>query len=84
MGQQLGLGLCGLRELLLQHLCNPLMEPLPGALQQRLIGRLLDEGVFEDIRGLRRQVALVEQFPLHQPPQRQLQHRLLQPRDGVE
>jgi hypothetical protein len=38
---------------------------LPRALQERLIGGVLDERMLEDIPTLRRQTALVDQFGLH-------------------
>ena len=49
MRQQLGLGLDGLGKLRFQHLGNALVILLPGALEQRLIGRVLDQGMLEDI-----------------------------------
>ena len=55
MRDQLGLGLDGLRKLLLQHLSDLLVILLPGALEQRLIGRILHQGMLEEIARLRRQ-----------------------------
>ena len=52
IGQQFGLRLYGVGKLRLQHLGNALMVLLAGALEQRLIGGLLDQGVFEQIAGL--------------------------------
>jgi hypothetical protein len=54
MRQQLGLRLDHLGKLHLQHLRNALVILLPGAPQQRLVGRFLDQGVLEEIRCLRR------------------------------
>ena len=51
--QQLGLRLDDLGKLRLQHLGNALVVLLPRALEQRLIGRLLDQRMLEDVRRLR-------------------------------
>src|SRR5262245_45310931 len=48
MRYQLRLGLGNLGELCRQRLSNTLMVLLPRALQQRLIGGILDEGMLED------------------------------------
>ena len=77
MGQQFGLGLRDLGKLRLQHLCNALMILLSRTLQQRLIGRVLNEGMLEAIRGLRRHPLLVEEFSLHQLVQPMLQRPLV-------
>ena len=66
MGHQLGLRLGSLGKQLYQHLGNALMVLLPYALQERLIGGILDEGVLEDVAAARRQPSLVDQFSLHQ------------------
>jgi hypothetical protein len=39
---------------------------LPGALQQRLIRRLLNQGMLEEVRGLRRDTAAIEQLGVHE------------------
>jgi hypothetical protein len=57
---QLRLGLDNLGKLRRQHLGTALMILLPGALQQRLIRSLLDEGMFEDVPRLWRPPPLVE------------------------
>jgi hypothetical protein len=49
MGQQLGLRLAALRKMRLQHLGNALVVLLAGTPQQRLIGRVLDQGMLEEI-----------------------------------
>ena len=69
MGQQLGLGLGEIGKLRFQHLGNALMVLLPRAPEQRLIGCLLDQGMFEHICGLWWHTALVEQFGLYQARQ---------------
>lgn len=48
-------------ELHLQRRRNPLVDLLTCAFEQRLIGSVLEEGVFEHIGGLRREPALTEQ-----------------------
>ena len=54
------------------------MVVLPGTLEERLIRRLLDEGMLEQVRGLWQRAALVEHlspYELHQAaPQLQLIH----------
>jgi hypothetical protein len=68
-GQQFGLCGCGLGKLRRQHLGNALVILLSGALEERLIRRLLDEGMLERVHGLRRYPPLVEHLGLHQLPQ---------------
>ena len=62
MGQQLGLGLAELGKARLQHLGNTLMVLLPRTLQQGLIGRVLDQGVLEEVRRLWRQPPLIQKL----------------------
>ena len=64
MRQQLGLCLDQLGKLCLQHLSNALVILLPRALEQRLIGCVLDESMLKDIGGLGWHAPLVEQFGL--------------------
>jgi hypothetical protein len=64
MRQQFGLRLNQLGEAFLHHLGNALVVLLPCALEQRLIGCVLDEGMLKDIGGLGRHTPLVEQFSL--------------------
>ena len=66
MRQQLGLGLAEVGKAHLQYLRNALMVLLTGAAQQRLIRCVLDQGVLEEVRRLRRQPLLVQQLCLHQ------------------
>ena len=47
--QQFGLGSYGLGEALTQRLSGLLMEVLPGAMEQRLVGDLLDERMLEGV-----------------------------------
>ena len=84
MRQQLGLGLAVLGKLRLQHLRNALVILLPRALQQRLIGRVLDQGMLEDIRRLRRQPPLVEQLRLHELRRPCCNVLLVQGRHGLQ
>ena len=65
MCQQFGLGLHRLGKLRLQHLRNTLVVLLPCALQERLIGGLLDQRMLEDIRRLGWQPLLVEELCFH-------------------
>jgi hypothetical protein len=50
MGEQFGLRLADLWELPLQHLGNSLMVVLTGTLEERLIGGVLDQRMFEALR----------------------------------
>jgi hypothetical protein len=54
MRQQLGLRLGGLWKVLFEDLCNVLMVLLTCAPQQGLIGGILDQGVLEAVRRVRR------------------------------
>jgi hypothetical protein len=62
VGHQLGLHHRHLRKLCLQGLGNPLVVVLARAPQQGRIGRLLDQGMLEDVRGLGADTPLIEQF----------------------
>ena len=66
MCQQFGLGLAERGKPCLQHLGNVLMVLLPRALEQGLIGRILDKSVFEEVRRLWRQSPLVQELCRHQ------------------
>ena len=63
--QEFGLGGGSLGKLRLQHLGHALMIPLPSAAQQRLIRSIADQGVFEEVGGLRGQPTLLQQFGVH-------------------
>src|SRR6516164_2676230 len=54
VGQELGLCLRRLGPLLLQYMCDTPVQLLPLAPQQRAVGRVLDQRVFEEEGGLRR------------------------------
>jgi hypothetical protein len=84
MRQQLGLSLTDLGEACLHHLGNVLMVPLAGALEQRLIGRVLDQGMLEAVRRLWRQTLLIEELCLHQLLQPPLQGALVPRRNGLQ
>src|SRR5215510_2263479 len=60
LSHQLWLRRDGLRELGLQHLRNALVNLLPGAPQEGLIGDLLEEGMRERVRARRDYARLVE------------------------
>ena len=74
MGQQLGLRLADARESAPPRPGQCADGTAAGCSQQRLIGRVLDQGVLEEIRRLRRQPLLIQELRLHQ---------LLQPRRKV-
>ena len=63
--QQFRLRGADLGEARLQHVGNALMVLLAGTAEQRLIGRILDEGVLEEVGRLRRQPPLLQQLRLH-------------------
>src|SRR6266566_5085101 len=64
--QQFWLRLGGLGEALGQHLSNALVVLLPGALEQRLVGRILDERVLERVGRLRWESPLRDDLCLYQ------------------
>jgi hypothetical protein len=82
MRQQFRLGLNGVRKLRLQHLGDTLMVRLPCAPQPRLIRRVLDQRVLEDVRRLRRQPLLVQALRRYQLVPPLPQGRLVPRRDG--
>ena len=82
--QDFGLHLDRVGKLLLQYLRNPPVHLLPGTAQQRGIGRILDQGVFEPVSGMWRPATLIQQFGLDQLPQAGLQRRLIVWRDGLQ
>ncbi|MGH7288625.1 MAG: hypothetical protein ACREI8_11470 [Myxococcota bacterium] len=62
MRDPLGLRLHQVREALLQRLRDALVMTLARALEQRLVGRLLDQRMLEDEQRVGRSPALVEQL----------------------
>ena len=84
VGHQLGLHHRHLRELGLQGLGNPLVVALARSPQQGRIGRLLDQGMLEDIRRLWWEPPLVEELRLHQLVQPPLQGPLVPRGDGLQ
>jgi hypothetical protein len=84
MREQLGLGLTELEKARLQNLGNVLMVPLACAPQYGLIGGFLDQGMFEEVGGLRRQALLVQELYLHQLLQPPLQDALIPRRDRLQ
>ena len=66
VGEQFRLRLDGLRELRLQHLGDPPVELLPLALDQRVVQRVLEQGVLEDVGAARRPTLRIQDLGLHQ------------------
>ena len=62
MGKQFGLRVFCFWKSLFQHLGNLLVELLAAALEQRLIRRVLDQGMLEEVGALRRCSSLIKQF----------------------
>ena len=59
------MGLSGLKKPFpLQHLGNLLVILLSFALEQRLISRILNQGILEEVGGLREHSSLIEQLRL--------------------
>jgi len=67
--QQFRLCLSGLWELGFEHLGNPLVIVLPRAFQQRLVGAIPNQRVFEHVSRLWGQTSLVHNLCLNQPAQ---------------
>ena len=84
MRNQLWLRLDDLRELCLHHLGNALMVLLAGAPRQGLIGRVLDQGMFEAVGGARWPAPLIEQFRRNQLSQPCLEGNFVKRRQGLE
>ena len=84
VAQQLRLRLGGLRELRFQHLADPPVELLPLALDQRVVQRVFEQGVLEDVGAARRPALRVQDLRLHQLGQLRLERRLVHGRDGGE
>ena len=70
VGQQLGLGLCRLREALLQHRAIRACSCCRSALQQALIGRVLHQRVLEGVARVGRRAAREHQLGRDQLVQR--------------
>ena len=84
MGEQLRPRLGRLRELRFQHLGDPPMELLSLPLDQRVVQRVLEQCVLEDVTAARRPALRVQDLRLHQLGQLRLQRRLVQRRDRGE
>jgi len=65
VGDQFRLGLHECGEPGFQDLGHLLMHLLPGALEQRRVCCVLDQGVLKQIPGARRSPPLVEEFVVH-------------------
>ena len=72
MRHELRLHLGGLGKPPLEYLGKALVELLPGALEQRLIGCISNQGMFEEVQRLRRQPSLVKHLDFYQFAQRLL------------
>ena len=81
MGEQLRLRARHLGKAVFQQLCRSLVILLTGALQQRLVSRILDQGMLEQVARPRRAAALVEQLVDHELTETALQHLFFDPGD---
>src|ERR1700730_17821526 len=77
VAQQLRLSLGGLRELRFQHLADPPVELLPLTLDQRVVQRVFEKGVLEEVRATRRPALRVQDLGLRQLGQLRLKSRLV-------
>ncbi len=84
MRQQLRMGFDRLRESRFQELSHLQVVLLPGALEQRLICRILNERMFEDVTRAWRATALIQQLVPHQLLEPGLQHRWLHRRQVLQ
>jgi hypothetical protein len=66
MGEQLGLRLDGLRKALFHRARDLFVVLLRRALEQRLVGCILNQRMLEDVASLRRFPALIEQLGVNQ------------------
>src|SRR5215475_7537154 len=82
--QDFGLVCRNLWKLLCQHVGNTLMVLLPGTVEQRLVGGVPDQGMFEEVRRLGWYPTLVQQLRLHQLLQRALERCLVPWGDRLE
>jgi hypothetical protein len=57
---------------------------LARTLQQRLIGDILDQGVFEDVRSLRQHAPLIEEFGCDEALKLALQRHLIELGDSLQ
>src|SRR5262245_58506957 len=76
--------LSNLWKLCLQYLGNTVVVLLPRALEQRLIRRVLDEGMLKDIRCLWWYPSVVDNLCLDQPAQLTLQGKGIQLRNCLK
>lgn len=84
MGEELGLRLGDLRKALFQDLRNLAVIILAPAAQQRLIGRVLEQRVFEAVVRLRRDALDKQQLRVGQLSERRLQLLVIQSRHRAE
>ena len=75
MGQQFGLALDEIGEILLQHIGDPGMQFLPPRAQQRAVGGILDQRVLEQVGGLRAVTAKEQQPGIVELIQRRMKFR---------
>ena len=82
MGEQLRPRLGRLREMRFQHVGDPPMKLLALSLDQRVVQRVLEQRVLEDVTAAGRPALRVQDLRLHQLRQFALQRPLVQVRDG--
>jgi hypothetical protein len=78
MRHQLRLRAHHLGKAVFQQLCCLLVILLAGALQQRLVSRILNQRMLEQVARARRAAALVEQLADHELTETALQHLFLE------
>ena len=77
MGQEFGLALDEIGEILLQHRRDPSMQFLPPSAQQHAIGGVLHQRVLEEVGGMRSGAAAKQQSGIAELTQRGLQLPLI-------
>jgi hypothetical protein len=84
MGEQFGLGLDDVGEMLAQRLRDLLMQDLPPALEQAFVGGVADQSVLERVARGRRLAGAEDELRILQLRERGPQRRLVAADDGVQ
>ncbi len=84
VGHDLGLGLRHRWEFLLEQAGEPQVELPTIARQERQVGRVLDQGVLEDVARAVRRAAAVEDLGLEELAERHAQGGPLDPGEGLQ
>ena len=77
-----GCPLDGFRKLRFEHLCDPLVESLALGLQQRVVRRVFEQGVLEDVAARSWRPFVYMDLGLHQLAELGAECSVVQRRDG--